>query len=150
LFWISTMKRAGSPQRFARNRRRPRWAGKPGTDRRAHPDPRALRSGVEQNDHRRRHADPNSLSSFPVDLYANDVADPSGFGEGQRPIGTTLATQFTSSVHFRFEADGDLTGQFITATWTRVNNAFGFAKPEGIDQNLLTQTPEFSRAIEVR
>ncbi len=85
-----------------------------------------------------------------VDLYASDVTDPSGFGEGQRPIGTTLATQFTSSAHFRFEADGNLTGQFITATCTRVNPAFLFAKPEGINLNSLTQTSEFSRAIEVR
>jgi hypothetical protein len=45
--------------------------------------------------------------------------------------------------------DGDLTGQFITATVTRTNFA-GFAKPEGVDQLYLTQTSELGRAIEVR
>ena len=46
---------------------------------------------------------------------------------------------------------GDLTEQFMTATATRIN-FIGFAKPDpdGIDQGFLTQTSEFSRAIEVR
>jgi hypothetical protein len=86
---------------------------------------------------------------FPVDFYANDAAGPSGFGEGQRPIGMTKDANFTSATHFHIEFDGDLTGQFITATATNVNYE-GFAKPEGTDQGFLTQTSEFSRAIEVR
>ena len=47
--------------------------------------------------------------------------------------------------------DGDLTGQFITATCTRVFFV-GFAKPEpdGVDQGFLTQTSELSRPMEVR
>ncbi len=86
---------------------------------------------------------------YPIDLYANDAAEPSGFGQGQRPIGTTRNANFTSPTHFRFEADGDLTGQFITATATNVYYV-GFARPEGIDQGFLTQTSEFSRWVEVR
>ncbi|MBV9188566.1 MAG: hypothetical protein JO093_23365, partial [Acidobacteria bacterium] len=49
----------------------------------------------------------------------------------------------------RLAVDGDLTGQFISATMTRIRYV-GFAKPEGIDQLFLTQTSEFSPAIEVR
>jgi hypothetical protein len=85
---------------------------------------------------------------YRVDLYASDTGDPSGFGQGQRPIGTTT-NLLTSPAHFRFEADGDLTGQFITTTATNVYFV-GFAKPEGIDQGFLTQTSEFSRWLEVR
>jgi hypothetical protein len=92
-----------------------------------------------------------AVRSFVVDLYANDAADPSGFGEGQRPIARTQPTDFFTSTHFRVTVDGDLTGQFITATTTRTNYV-GFAKPqpEGLDQLYLTQTSEFGRAIEVR
>jgi len=91
------------------------------------------------------------VRSFVVDLYANDAVDPSGFGEGQRPIARTQFADFTSPTHFRVAVDGDLTGQFITAVATRGTIA-GFAKPEpeGIDQLFLTQTSEFGRAIEVR
>jgi hypothetical protein len=92
-----------------------------------------------------------AVRSFTVDLYANDAADPSGFGEGQRPIARTQVTDFVTATHFRVAVDGDLTSQFITATTTRTNFV-GFAKPEpeGLDQLFLTQTSEFGRAIEVR
>ena len=85
--------------------------------------------------------------SFTINVFANDGPDPSRHGEGQRPLGP--ATMDTGRQHFHFEADGDLTGQWITATNTR-NHYVGFAKPEGIDQGFLTQTSEFSRALEVR
>jgi hypothetical protein len=83
-----------------------------------------------------------------VDLFANDAPDPTGLGEGQRPLGKV---RFTTSPggHFRFAVDGDLTGKFISATSTRMEY-IGFAKPEGIDQGFLTQTSEFSPTIEVR
>jgi hypothetical protein len=90
-----------------------------------------------------------AVRSFVADLYANDAFDPSGFGEGQRPIARTQSTAFITPTHFRVAVDGDLTGQFITATTTRTNYV-GFAKPEGLDQLFLTQTSEFGRAIEVR
>jgi hypothetical protein len=90
-----------------------------------------------------------------ISFYANDSVDPSGYGEGQRPLGDTSLAPFLAGTHFHFEVDGDLTGQFITATSTR-DNYIGFAKPgavinpEGIEQGFLTQTSEFCRAIEVR
>lgn len=87
------------------------------------------------------------ISFFQVDFYANDAAGHFGFGDGQRPM-TATTSNFTST-QFHVEFDGDLTGQFITATVTNVNYE-GFAKPEGTDQGFLTQTSEFSRAIEVR
>jgi len=92
---------------------------------------------------------PGRTSSLTIDLYANDAADPSGFGEGQRPVGTSTNADFTSQTHFRMEVDGDLTGQLITATATN-NDYVGAAKPLGFDQGFLTQTSEFSMAIEVR
>jgi hypothetical protein len=88
-----------------------------------------------------------------INIYANDVADPSGYGEGQRPVAADAGQLNTTRFHV--EIDGDLTGQFVTATFTRTNY-LGFAKPagrvvaEGIEQGLLTQTSEFSRAVEVR
>ncbi len=83
-----------------------------------------------------------------VDFFANDAPDPTGLGEGQRPLGVI---RFSTSPggHFRFAVDGDLTGKFISATATRMRYV-GFAKPEGIDQGFLTQTSEFSPTIEVR
>jgi hypothetical protein len=87
-----------------------------------------------------------------VHFYANDAGDPSGYGEAQRALGSVSVTQ--PQLHFHFEATGNLTGQFISATTTRLNYV-GFAKPEGInpegiDQGLLSQTSELSRWIEVR
>jgi hypothetical protein len=109
----------------------------------AHYDPVSKKTVVEGD----------TLSPFTIDLYASDVAGPFGFGEGQRPIASTKGAFLDpiSATHFHIEVDGDLTGQFITATTTYMNYV-GFAKPqpEGIDQGFLTQTSEFSRAIEVR
>jgi hypothetical protein len=87
--------------------------------------------------------------NFTINFFANDDAHPSGYGQGQRPLG---AARFNfPTTHFHFETDGDLTGQFIAATNTRANYV-GFAKPQpdGIDQGFLTQTSEFSRWLEVR
>jgi hypothetical protein len=89
----------------------------------------------------------NSLS-VTIDLFANDAPDPSGLGEGQRPLGR-VGSNSSFPAHFRFSVDGNLTGQFISATTTRIVY-LGFAKPEGIDQAFLTQTSEFSPTIEVR
>lgn len=106
----------------------------------AHYDPVSKKTILE--------ADVPSVGAI-LSFYASDAPDPSGYGEGQRPIGTPPVALFTIATHFHLEVDGDLTGQFITATNTR-SNYIGFAKPEGIDQGFLTQTSEFSRAIEVR
>jgi hypothetical protein len=84
---------------------------------------------------------------FVVSLFASDAADPSGFGEGQRSIGFTTAVPPVA--HFRFEANGDLSGQWITAT--NAHTSFNIAaKPLGIDQGFLTQTSEFSRGVPVQ
>ena len=111
----------------------------------AHYDPVSKRTIIEAE----------SATGATISFFANDIIDPSGYGEGQRPLGDTSLAPFQTSTHFHFEADGDLTGQFITATSTRVNY-IGFAKPgavinpEGIEQGFISQTSEFSRAIEVR
>jgi hypothetical protein len=87
-----------------------------------------------------------------IGVYANDAPDPTGLGEGQRPIAVVrvpTGPPGTQPPHFRVAVDGDLTGQFISATATRAVYV-GFAKPEGIEQLLLTQTSEFSPTIEVR
>jgi uncharacterized protein DUF11 len=93
-----------------------------------------------------------STFSDEIDLYANDAPDPTGLGEGQRPIGVVrvpTSAPPNQPHHFRLAVDGDLTGQFISATLTR-GVYVGFAKPEGISQLLLTQTSEFSPTVEVR
>ena len=92
---------------------------------------------------------PPSTFNAEVGLFANDAADPTGLGEGQRPLGA--ASVPTNQTHFRFAVDGNLTGQFVSATLTRVQYT-GFAKPqpEGVTDLFFTQTSEFSPAIEVR
>lgn len=91
---------------------------------------------------------PPSTFNAEVGLFANDAPDPTGLGEGQRPIGTA-AVPTGQPNRFRFTVDGDLTGQFISATMTRIRYT-GFAKPEGVSDLFFTQTSEFSPAIEVR
>jgi hypothetical protein len=110
----------------------------------AHYDPVSKRTIVEGDTTAKSNG---STSTFWIDFFANDAAGHFGFGEGQRPIAATSGS-FTAT-HFHIECDGDLTGQFISATLTTMNYE-GFAKPEGTDQGFLTQTSEFSRAIEVR
>jgi hypothetical protein len=89
-----------------------------------------------------------AVTGLNINIYASDAADPSGYGEGQRSIGSLFVAG--PDTHFQFAADGDLTGQWITATNTRTHYV-GFAKPEpeGINQGFLTQTSEFSRGIPV-
>jgi len=111
----------------------------------AHYDPVSKRTIVEGDTTAKS---TGSTSTFSIDYYANDAAGHFGFGEGQRPIFATTNSSFTGT-HFHIEFDGDLTGQFITATLT-IMNYEGFAKPAGTDQGFLTQTSEFSQAIEVR
>jgi hypothetical protein len=93
---------------------------------------------------------PPSTFNAEVGLFANDAPDPTGLGEGQRPLGT-VGVAVNQPNHFRFAVDGDLTGQFISATMTRIRYV-GFAKPklEGISDLFFTQTSEFSPTVEVR
>ena len=60
------------------------------------------------------------VRAFMANIYASDAADPSGYGEGQRSLGNAVAD---AAGHFHFEAEGDLTGQWITATNTRFRPA---------------------------
>jgi hypothetical protein len=89
------------------------------------------------------------ITGLVINIYASDAADPSGYGEGQRSIGAVAVAG--PDTHFQLAVDGDLTGQWITATNTRTHYV-GFAKPqpEGINQGFLTQTSEFSRGIPVQ
>lgn len=59
---------------------------------------------------------------FLLDFYASTAADPSGFGEGQRWIGTTTVTTnaLGNSVFNLFLPGGTLPGEWITATATRL------------------------------
>jgi hypothetical protein len=92
---------------------------------------------------------PPSTFNAEVGLFANDAPDPTGLGEGQRPIGTVAVPP--NQHHFRFAVDGDLTGQFISATMTRIQyNGFAKPDPEGVADLFFTQTSEFSPVIEVR
>jgi hypothetical protein len=87
------------------------------------------------------------LFNTQLDFYASDAPALSGAGEAQRLIGERSATPG----HFQFKFDGDLTGQFISVTATRVNYVgFDQVGATGIDQGFLTQTSEISRPIEVR
>jgi hypothetical protein len=76
-------------------------------------------------------------STFRIDFYANTAADPSGFGEGERWLGTiTVKTSDDEfgTAGFSTEVADAVVGEFITATAT---NAAG-------------STSEFSSALVVR
>ncbi|MEA2238979.1 MAG: hypothetical protein QOC81_3703 [Thermoanaerobaculia bacterium] len=88
-----------------------------------------------------------------MEVFASDAPDPSGFGEGQRPLASQPFGTITSTpvTHFRFELDGNLTGQWISATDT-TSRYIGFAKPSPPGAGglgFLTTTSEHSRAVEV-
>jgi hypothetical protein len=113
----------------------------------AHYDPVSRQTVIEGD-----FAPGGSTFSDEIGVYANDAPDPTGLGEGQRPIAVVrvpTGPPGTQPPHFRAAVDGDLTGQFISATLTR-GVYVGFAKPEGIDQLLLTQTSEFSPTVPVQ
>ncbi len=82
-----------------------------------------------------------------VNLYANDVPDDSGFGEGQYYLGTATTRAF--------RYNGDLRGKWVAAT-TTYRNYLGFARPPGELreeenwQGFISGTSEFSRAVLVK
>ena len=54
-----------------------------------------------------------------IDLYRNDAAHPSGYGEGQRYVGsTTVSTDANGSSSFALLISGNFSGQYFTATAT--------------------------------
>jgi hypothetical protein len=63
--------------------------------------------------------------AFTVEFFVNDTADPSGFGQGKRPMGTTTVNTdpTTGNGSFSFTVSAALsTTQFITATATDAKN----------------------------
>jgi uncharacterized repeat protein (TIGR01451 family) len=63
-------------------------------------------------------------SPFQIDFYANTAADPSGYGQGERYLGsTTVTTDPSGAAAIGFTLPVSVpTGQFITATATDRNN----------------------------
>jgi hypothetical protein len=96
---------------------------------------------------------PGFVAFSKVEVFASDAPDPSGFGEGQRSLATQSLgsiTDKTPLTHFRFELDGNLTGQWISATDTTAHyNGFAKPQPQGSGGFFLTTTSELSRAVEV-
>lgn len=90
---------------------------------------------------------PSVLRSF-VYIYANDAPDPSGFGEGQYTLGSV---ELTGPV-FRFVYPHDLRGKWVTATLTQRDYVGWLQSPRtnGSSQGFLSETSEFSRAVEVK
>ena len=75
-------------------------------------------------------------TQFSLDFYANDEADPSGFGEGKTYLGAiAVNTDFRGDAPFAFPFSGVAAGQFITATATNATTS---------------DTSEFSNALLVR
>jgi hypothetical protein len=97
---------------------------------------------------------PGFISFSKVEVFASDAPDPSGFGEGQRPLSSQTLGTFTEKpvTHFRFELDGNLTSQWISATDTTVfYNGFAKPAPEGFSGlGYQTTTSELSRAVQVQ
>ncbi len=73
-------------------------------------------------------------TSYDVEFFANPAADPSGFGQGQTYLGSTVATTDASGhASFSFATTASLGGQFLSATAT---------DPQG-------DTSEFARDLQV-
>lgn len=96
---------------------------------------------------------PQTLGRYTISVYANDVPDASGYGEGQYFLGTATAG---ADGRFLFRHHGDLTGKWIAVTATR-SHYTGFAKPPSAPaamgtntQGMVSVTTEFSRAVEVK
>lgn len=83
-----------------------------------------------------------------ANVYANDVPDPTGYGEGQYFLGAIqVSSQPTVFIH-----QGDLRGKWIAATST-VREVVGFSRgprTEGNRFGLFDTTSEFSRSVEVK
>jgi parallel beta-helix repeat protein len=58
-------------------------------------------------------------STFRLEFFANSVPDPSGFGEGEMPLGTMdVTTDLSGNVSFTFSFSPSAGADFITATAT--------------------------------
>ena len=74
--------------------------------------------------------DAAASTSYTIEFFSNPAADPSGFGQGQTYLGSTVATKDASGhLSFSFTSPVDLAGQAISATATDpLGNTSEFAK----------------------
>ncbi len=92
-------------------------------------------------------------STFPphINIFANDVPDPSGYGEGQYFL---AEFQTRERGKFSYTHPADLRGKWITATATQVYYVGFLTSPpvrsQTESQGFMITTSEFSRAVEVR
>jgi hypothetical protein len=87
------------------------------------------------------------FTTFLIDFYANTQADPSGFGEGQRWLGSTqVTTNDLGEAGFSAVVAPAELGEFVTATATRLVDDDG----DPATPLLARDTSEFSQAVEVR
>ena len=95
------------------------------------------------------HVEHGFRSSLRVTLYANDVPDDSGFGEGQYRLGEVFPDRETG--RFTFVYQGRTPGPWIAATATS-SYIYGWGRTPGTDTNNgdhFRTTSEFSRSVEV-
>ncbi|HLJ93096.1 MAG TPA: hypothetical protein VKU02_07880 [Gemmataceae bacterium] len=60
---------------------------------------------------------------FTIEFFSNTVKDPSGYGQGETPLGVLAkTTDLLGHTSFSFTVVGSFLGQFITATATDLNN----------------------------
>jgi hypothetical protein len=79
-----------------------------------------------------------ALTRFVLDFYVSATADPTGFGEGRRHLGSqTVLTDSNGNASFNgMLAGGSQPGDWVTSTATRLDS-----------NNLPTDTSEFSKAL---
>lgn len=89
-----------------------------------------------------------------VSLYASDAPDPSGFGEGQYPLGEFAFASFDAPEDpgFRVVLKGRPPGRWITATVTVAWHYYWSRNPrnDGDNQGLRTTTSEFGPSVEIQ
>lgn len=77
-------------------------------------------------------------TSFTIDLYGNTIGDPSGFGEGQTYLGTTMClTDSGGNGTWTLVAAGNVTGLVLSSTATDpTGNTSEFSAPQPPQTNL--------------
>jgi hypothetical protein len=95
-------------------------------------------------------------SNFRIEFFSNTTCDPSGNGEGQRPVGaTTVTTDSNGDAHIDTTvAPNDTAGSFITGTATNTNSSSSefsacvkTADPAPPPPPVLLSEPNSTRAI---
>jgi hypothetical protein len=87
----------------------------------------------------------SSNSTYLVELFRSETADASGYGEGALYVGqASVTTDSAGQSAFSVDINGDLSGQFISATSTHVisgsSSEFGQAKVVQAWSNIVTNT----------